>query len=109
MGSFSIAFICGWKLAIILVVCVPIIIYASYKQAILLKQNQMRDALSMDNAGRVRIFLNLFKKARFYLNYEISFLQVASETVRNIRTVQSLGQEKLFTDIYAGHLEAPYM
>ncbi|XKL66217.1 hypothetical protein PGB90_009637 [Kerria lacca] len=85
LGAFFIAFICGWQLSLVLFICVPIVIYASFKRAALLKKNEMRDALIMDDAGKV-----------------------ASETVRNIRTVQALGQQKLFQDIYSGHLELPY-
>ncbi|KAK7600963.1 hypothetical protein V9T40_008404 [Parthenolecanium corni] len=85
IAAFSIAFLSDWKLSLILAIFVPIIVYTSYKQIILLKKNQMQDALAMDMAGKV-----------------------ASETVRHIRTVQSLGQEKLFTEIYSNHLIGPY-
>lgn len=49
-----IAFSFGWKLAIVLVLGVPIIAGASYTQLMLVRKSQKRDSECMDEAGRVR-------------------------------------------------------
>lgn len=48
-----IAFIYGWKLAIVLAFAVPLIIGAGYQQQMGLRKHQRRDAKFMDEAGRV--------------------------------------------------------
>lgn len=60
IGAFTIAYIYGPQLAIILTICVPIIIYAFYKQQNMMKKSQLRDSKSMDEAGRVRRYMNEF-------------------------------------------------
>lgn len=49
-----IAFVYGWKLAIVLSLAVPLIVGAGYQQQIGLRKHQRRDAKFMDEAGRVR-------------------------------------------------------
>lgn len=49
-----IAFTFGWKLAVVLVLGVPIIAGAAYKQLMLVRKSQKRDSECMDEAGRVR-------------------------------------------------------
>ncbi|XP_014294685.1 ATP-dependent translocase ABCB1 [Halyomorpha halys] len=85
VAALIIAFSTGWKLACILLVVVPIIAGAAYKQASLLRRHQKRDAKFMDDAG-----------------------QVATEGVLNLKTVQALGKEKLFISRYKKCLDLPY-
>lgn len=56
LGAFTVAFICGWKLALALVVAVPIIIFMTIKQHQILNRNINRDTKSMDKAGKVSLF-----------------------------------------------------
>ncbi|XP_022171475.1 multidrug resistance protein 1B-like isoform X2 [Myzus persicae] len=82
--AISIALIYGWKLAIVLGLAVPLIIGAGYQQQMGLRKNQRRDAKFMDEAGRI-----------------------ATESVQNVRTVQSLGKEKKFVELYHKSLKVP--
>lgn len=49
-----IAFVYGWKLAIVLSLAIPLVVGASYQQQIGFRKHQRRDAKFMDEAGRVR-------------------------------------------------------
>ncbi|KAK9501451.1 hypothetical protein O3M35_012171 [Rhynocoris fuscipes] len=80
-----IAVLFGWKLASLLIIGVPVLIYSGYKHLSLIRNNQIRDATLMDNAGKV-----------------------ASECLQNIRTVQSLGKEYVFIEKYIKFLELPF-
>lgn len=51
--AVGIAFVYGWKLAIVLAFAVPLIIGAGYQQQMGLRKHQRRDAKFMDEAGRV--------------------------------------------------------
>lgn len=51
--AVTIAFIYGWKLAVVLALAVPLIIGAGYQQQMGLRKHQRRDAKFMDEAGRV--------------------------------------------------------
>lgn len=51
--AVCIAFFYGWKLAIVLVLAVPLIVGAGYQQQMGLRKHQRRDAKFMDEAGRV--------------------------------------------------------
>ena len=53
ISALTIALVNGWKLALLLLVAVPILIVASYEQTMILRRNQKRDAELMDQAGRV--------------------------------------------------------
>jgi len=53
IASTAIAFACGWKLALCLMVMVPLIILLALKQQTILTRNINRDLKLMDNAGRV--------------------------------------------------------
>lgn len=55
--AVCIAFIYGWKLALVLVLAVPFIIGAGYQQQMSLRKYQRRDAKFMDEAGRVIHFM----------------------------------------------------
>lgn len=85
LAALLIAFLFGWKLALLLVIAVPFIAGASYQQMMILRRNQRRDAELMNDAARV-----------------------ASESVTNIRTVQALGKERLFFELYLEYLSAPF-
>ncbi|XP_060852924.1 ATP-dependent translocase ABCB1-like isoform X2 [Rhopalosiphum padi] len=82
--AVCIAIIYGWKLAIVLGLAVPLIICAGYQQQMGLRKNQRRDAKFMDEAGRI-----------------------ATESVQNVRTVQSLGTEEKFVELYHKSLKIP--
>lgn len=85
LSGIVIAILFGWKLALLLLVAVPCLIGAAYEQTMVLRRYQRRDFKLMDDAGKV-----------------------ASECVQNIRTVQSLAREQLFTKLYMDYLVLPY-
>lgn len=82
--AICIALIFGWKLAIVLSFSLPLIVGAGYQQQMGLRKNQRRDAKFMDEAGRI-----------------------ATESVQNVRTVQSLGKEEKFVELYHKSLKVP--
>ena len=54
MGSgVFIAFLFGWKLAVLLIFGVPFIAGAAYQQNMILKKSQFRDSRLMEIAGKV--------------------------------------------------------
>lgn len=53
VAGLAIAFSTGWKLSLVLMIAVPIIAGAAFKQARLLRRYQKRDAKFMDDAGQV--------------------------------------------------------
>lgn len=53
LAALLIAFLFGWKLALLLVVAVPFIAGASYQQMMILRRNQRRDAELMNDAAKV--------------------------------------------------------
>lgn len=65
--AVGIAFIYGWKLAIVLVLSVPLIIGAGYQQQMGIRKHQRRDAKFMDEAGRVKNKQTLYWNAVFIL------------------------------------------
>jgi ABC-type multidrug transport system fused ATPase/permease subunit len=82
--AFTISFVYGWKLALMLIIAVPLLVFASYYLHRINRRYQQRDNNLMDLAGKV-----------------------ASESILNIRTVQSLGKEYHFRDLYLEKLVAP--
>lgn len=54
-AALVIAFLYGWKLACLLLVAIPIIIYAGYQQVYQIRKFAYRDMTIMDNAGKVSI------------------------------------------------------
>lgn len=86
MGSgIFIAFLFGWKLAMLLIFGVPFIAGAAYQQNMILKKSQFRDSRLMEIAGKI-----------------------VNECVQNIRTVQALSTEKLFVRKYTESLDIPF-
>ncbi|XP_067138789.1 ATP-dependent translocase ABCB1-like [Centruroides vittatus] len=83
--SIVIAFIFGWKLALALLASMPILLAAGAVQMKVQKGNQKRDAELMENAGNV-----------------------VSESLENIRTVQSLNLQQTFFLNYVNHLLLPF-
>lgn len=65
ISALIIAFVFGWKLAIVLVLAVPFIAGAAYKQVMLVQKSQNRDSECMDKAGRVINFLDFMNKKLF--------------------------------------------
>lgn len=53
-AAIIIAFTFGWKFAIVLVIGVPIIAGAAYKQLMIVQKSQKRDFEFMDKANRVK-------------------------------------------------------
>jgi ABC-type multidrug transport system fused ATPase/permease subunit len=54
VSALAIAFVFGWKLAFLLMIAVPILVYASYQLALISRRYQKQDAQLMDVAGKVR-------------------------------------------------------
>ncbi|KAL1137859.1 hypothetical protein AAG570_009555 [Ranatra chinensis] len=84
-AALSIAFIYGWKLAIILLFAAPLLFASASHQASLIRKNQTRDSALMDEAGKL-----------------------ASECIQNIKTVQALGKEHSFLKLYCNYLLVPF-
>lgn len=53
-AALIIAFTYGWKFAVVLVIGVPIIAGAAYKQLMILQKSQKQDLECMNEAARVR-------------------------------------------------------
>uniref|UniRef100_A0A146L3B6 Multidrug resistance protein 1 n=2 Tax=Lygus hesperus TaxID=30085 RepID=A0A146L3B6_LYGHE len=85
IAALGIAVVYGWKLALILALCVPVLVYTGYKQA-----SSLRQSLIINNEG-----MTLSGK-------------IASEGVQQVKTVQSLGSQEMFLNVYAAALEEPY-
>ncbi|GIY25675.1 ATP-dependent translocase ABCB1 [Caerostris darwini] len=85
-ASIAIAFVFGWKLALALIVVVPILLVAGAVQMRTLKGNQKRDAELMADAS-----------------------EVASEAIENIKTLQGLTLEERFYERYVNNLFKPFM
>nr|XP_022339240.1 multidrug resistance protein 1-like isoform X1 [Crassostrea virginica] len=84
VAALVIAFYYGWKLALVVLAGVPILMLSSSLQIKVVMGKHKDDQNKLEDAGKV-----------------------ASETIENIRTVQSLTREKHFFDLYASHLESP--
>ncbi|CAL1280382.1 unnamed protein product [Larinioides sclopetarius] len=86
VASIIIAFIFGWKLALVLIIFVPILLAAGAVQMKTSKGNQKRDAELMSDASAI-----------------------ASEAIENIKTVQSLTLEERFYERYVRNLVKPFL
>ncbi|ODN00081.1 Multidrug resistance protein 1 [Orchesella cincta] len=84
--ALAIAFFFGWQLALVIVGGFPILVLAGYIQVKVQKGGQKKDAALMEEAG-----------------------QCANEAIANIRTVQSLGQERIFFEKYLELLFPAYI
>lgn len=58
-SALAIAFVFGWKLAFLLMIAVPILVFASYQLALISRRYQRRDAHLMEQAGKVIKVVNL--------------------------------------------------
>ncbi|KAL5234824.1 hypothetical protein ACI65C_002234 [Semiaphis heraclei] len=83
-AALIIAFTFGWKLAVVLVIGVPIIAGAAYKQLVVVQKRQKQDLEHMNEADRI-----------------------TSETISRIKTVQGLAQELMFVSQYENSLKDP--
>ncbi|GBN19928.1 Phosphatidylcholine translocator ABCB4 [Araneus ventricosus] len=83
--SIIIAFIFGWKLALALLVAMPILLASGSVQLKMLKGNQKRDAELMAKAS-----------------------EIASEAIENVKTVQGLTLEARFYERYVSNLLEPF-
>ncbi|KAK3105070.1 hypothetical protein FSP39_016614 [Pinctada imbricata] len=84
IAALVIAFIYGWKLALVVLGGVPILMISSSLQVKVVMGKHKEDQAKMEDAGKV-----------------------ASETIENIRTVQSLTREYHFYIKYSDHLKGP--
>ncbi|XP_025201296.1 multidrug resistance protein 1A-like isoform X2 [Melanaphis sacchari] len=84
-SAIIISFVFGWKFAIVLVIGVPIIAGAAYKQLMMVQKSQKRDFEFMAKAN-----------------------EISSETISSIKTVQSLAQELMFVSLYESSLIDPF-
>lgn len=84
VAALVIAFYYGWKLALVVLGGVPILMLSSSLQIKVVMGKHKDDQNKLEDAGKI-----------------------ASETIENIRTVQSLAREKYFYDLYSEHLESP--
>jgi ABC-type multidrug transport system fused ATPase/permease subunit len=53
ISALAIAFVFGWKLAFLLMIAVPVLVFASYQLALINRRYQRRDAHLMEQAGKV--------------------------------------------------------
>uniref|UniRef100_A0A915LEP4 p-glycoprotein n=1 Tax=Meloidogyne javanica TaxID=6303 RepID=A0A915LEP4_MELJA len=86
IGAIAIGFLNGWKLAIILLIIIPLIIASGYFEMQQQFGKKMRDTKLLEDAGKV-----------------------ASEAVENIRTVQGLNKQLVFHQKYCEQLVNPYL
>ncbi|XP_048749989.2 ATP-dependent translocase ABCB1-like isoform X1 [Ostrea edulis] len=84
VAALVIAFYYGWKLALVVLGGVPILMLSSSLQIKVVMGKHKDDQSKLEDAGKI-----------------------ASETIENIRTVQSLTREKYFYKLYSDHLESP--
>lgn len=56
VSAFTIAFLYGWKLAFVLMIAVPLLVFASYQMTLISRHYQRWDNNLMDLAGKVIIF-----------------------------------------------------
>ncbi|KAI1711157.1 ABC transporter transmembrane region domain-containing protein [Ditylenchus destructor] len=85
IGAIVIGFVNGWKLALVLLLIVPLIIASGYFEMQQRFGKQLRDTELLEEAGKV-----------------------ASEAVENIRTVQGLNKQTIFYKKYSEHLASPF-
>lgn len=85
IGAIAIGFFNGWKLALILLIIIPLIIASGYFEMQQQFGKKMRDTKLLEDAGKV-----------------------ASEAVENIRTVQGLNKQSVFHQKYCEQLVNPY-
>ncbi|KHJ40713.1 ABC transporter, ATP-binding protein [Trichuris suis] len=84
-SAVVIAFVFGWKLALVVIILVPVMICSSYLDMKIKMRNQRRDDKLLENAGKV-----------------------FTEAVQNIRCVQSLCRERHFYTWYCSYLTIPF-
>ncbi|XP_069683361.1 ATP-dependent translocase ABCB1-like isoform X3 [Periplaneta americana] len=82
LTALAVAFAFGWKLALLVTAVAPFLVWASKVQTEISRRYQRLDTVRMRQAGKV-----------------------AAESIQNIRTVQALGQEYQFLEIYLDNLK----
>lgn len=60
LAGLLIAFICSWKLAALVFIVVPILLYIGYQQQTMQKRHQMRDNKKFEEAGKVCMIFVLY-------------------------------------------------
>jgi len=106
--ALGIMFYFGWKLALVVSSGFPVLIFAGFIQVQVQKSGQKKDAAMMEDAGLVRTRVSFRNISVGLLKVDI-LIQVANEAISNIRTVQSLAQERIFCEKYFEHLFPLYM
>lgn len=97
--AVGIAFVYGWKLAIVLALAVPLIVGAGYQQQLGLRKHQRRDAKFMDEAGRVKTKKTLHARncAAVEVYGRVRTITVRSRRARGGRRVSSTARTQLLS------------
>ncbi|XP_071479160.1 ATP-dependent translocase ABCB1-like [Diadema antillarum] len=85
-AALVIGFVFGWKLALVVLACVPLLIAAGAIQFKLMQGSQKRDSELLEEAGKI-----------------------AAEAIENVRTVASLTLEDKMYKSYADMLQVPFV
>uniref|UniRef100_A0A5S6QCS5 Bile salt export pump n=1 Tax=Trichuris muris TaxID=70415 RepID=A0A5S6QCS5_TRIMR len=85
VSAVVIAFVFGWKLALVVIILVPIMILSSYLDMKIKMRSQRRDDRLLEKAGKI-----------------------FTEAVQNIRCVQALCREEQFHSWYCNYLVVPF-
>ncbi|XP_077998882.1 ATP-dependent translocase ABCB1-like isoform X2 [Glandiceps talaboti] len=86
IAALVIAFVYGWKLALGILLCVPLVALTGFMNVKAVHGQQIKDKDLIENAGKT-----------------------ASEAIENMRTVASLTREPTFYQTYSRHLRKPYI
>eukprot|EP00057_Strongylocentrotus_purpuratus_P008762 XP_011663236.1 PREDICTED: multidrug resistance protein 1 [Strongylocentrotus purpuratus] len=85
-AALVIGFVFGWKLALVVLACVPLLVVAGGLQLKLMQGTQKRDSELLEEAGKI-----------------------AAEAIENVRTVASLTLEDKMYQGYADMLQLPFV
>ncbi|XP_041479457.1 ATP-dependent translocase ABCB1-like [Lytechinus variegatus] len=85
-AAIVIGFVFGWKLALVVLACVPLLVAAGGLQLRLMQGTQKRDSELLEEAGKI-----------------------AAEAIENVRTVASLTLEDKMYQGYADMLQLPFV
>ncbi|KAL4457545.1 hypothetical protein ABPG75_012410 [Micractinium tetrahymenae] len=84
IGGLVVAFINGWKMSLVVLSCIPLIMFAAVAQTKVIMQTSSKEDESFAQAN-----------------------QTASEAFTNIRTIAAFGMERQVSELYATKLEKP--
>lgn len=83
-AALIIAFYLGWKLAILLTIALPVLLYVGYLQMRLSRGDRAQYVLRMENASRL-----------------------ATEAIEHVKLIQAINQERFFFEKFSNELEKP--